>query len=258
MTDEYAGLRARLKSTTQTVGIFIMTPRVEIVEMAIIAGFEAVVFDLEHGTISVEDLVPLCAAAKAGGAFAIARIASHREIEIARALDMGVDGIIVPHVSSIATANSLVDAGRFPPIGTRSLNPFVRGLGYAGTSSNDLRVANASTALVAMIEGTDALTYASEIGGIDEIDALFIGPVDLAGALGFPGEPEHPEVVAVAQTLIAKLRKRGVATAIYAPDAAAANRWLAEGISLVVVSADNAVFFGAFKALRGLVKSTDF
>jgi 4-hydroxy-2-oxoheptanedioate aldolase len=252
-TSSYLGLRGRLRLPTQMIGTFIMIPRVEIVEMAVIAGFDAVVFDLEHGAIKVEDLPPLCAAAAAGGAATIARIASHRDIEIGRALDMGVDGIIVPHVSSISTAHALVEAGRFPPLGKRSLNPYVRGLHFAGSEPNALDNANSNAAFIAMIEGSDAVEIAAEIGDINGIDGLFIGPVDLAGELGFPGQPEHPEVVAVIRKLIARLCERGVATAIYAPNASAANRWFAEGVSLVVVSADSAVVIDAFKSLRGMI-----
>jgi 2-keto-3-deoxy-L-rhamnonate aldolase RhmA len=256
-TMSYLGLRGRLRLPSQMIGTFIMIPRVEIVEMAAIAGFDAVVFDLEHGAIEVEDLPPLCAAAAAGGAATIARIASHSDIEIGRALDMGVDGIIVPHVSSISSANAVVDAGRFPPMGTRSLNPYVRGLHYAGSEPNALDNANSSAAFIAMIEGSDAVEIATEIGDIDGIDGLFIGPVDLAGELGFPGQPEHPEVVAVIRKLIARLCERGVATAIYAPNASAANRWFAEGVSLVVVSADNAVILDAFRSLRGTINLSE-
>ena len=252
-TSSYLGLRGRLRLPTQMIGTFIMIPRVEIVEMAVIAGFDAVVFDLEHGAITVEDLPPLCAAAAAGGGATIARIASHRDIEIGRALDMGVDGVIVPHVSSISTAHALVEAARFPPSGKRSLNPYVRGLHFAGSEPNALDNANSNAAFIAMIEGSDAVEIAAEIGDINGIDGLFIGPVDLAGELGFPGQPEHPEVVAVIRKLIARLCERGVATAIYAPNASAANRWFAEGVSLVVVSADSAVVIDAFKSLRGMI-----
>lgn len=243
-------LRHNFRTFSPVLGTFVMLPRIEVVEIAAIAGFGAVVFDLEHGSVALEDLPPLCAAASAKGIVAIARIGSHADIEVSRALDMGVDGVIVPHVSSPAAAHAVADAGRFPPAGARSLNPYVRGLAYNGTSFSALSEANSRTALVAMIEGTDALQAAHEIGDVQDIDALFLGPVDLAGALGFPGDPEHPEVLAAARTLIATLRERGIATAIYAPDALAANRWLAEGVTLVVVSADQALMLDAFSSLR--------
>ncbi|HTW99525.1 MAG TPA: aldolase/citrate lyase family protein [Acidimicrobiales bacterium] len=244
------GLRRRLRSSSPLVATFVMMPRIEIVEMAAASGFDAVVLDLEHGAVSVEELPQLCAAGSSAGIMTLARLATGGESEIARALDMGVDGIIVPHVSSPAIAAQVAAAGRFPPSGSRSLNPYVRGLRYGRQRSGALAEADARTALVVMIEGADAVGAIDEIGDVPGIDALFVGPVDLAGTLGFPGEPERPEVVALVREVLGELRRRGVPSAIYAPDAGAAGRWLAEGASLVVVSADHAMVMDAFSSLR--------
>jgi len=246
-------LRARLHSDSPVLATFVMIPRIEIVEMAAAAGFDALVFDLEHAQMAIEDLPPLHAAARAAGAFSLARISSDREVEVSRALDMGVDGVIVPHVASAAAARRVTAAGRFPPAGERSLNPYARGVGYG---RNPAGWANQSTALVAMIEGTGALAAADEIAGVAEIDALFVGPVDLAASLGFPGEPEHPEVIGRIRQLIGRLNDRGVATGIYAPTAQAARRWLAAGVRLVVASADNAMSMDAFAAMNSAIADT--
>lgn len=244
------GLRARLRSGGPLAATFVMIPRVEIVEMAAGAGFDAVVCDLEHGPMATEDLSVLHAAAQAAGAYSLARIASERPVEISRALDMGVDGVIVPHVGSRQAAEQVAAAGRFPPAGERSLNPYVRGVGYGLAGTDQTGAANDRAALIVMIEGAGALGAVDEISGVPEIDALFIGPIDLAGSLGFPGQPEHPDVIAAIRSLIRRMTQRGTAVGIYAPTAEAARRWLAEGASLVVASADNAMTMSAFSAMR--------
>jgi len=245
-----AGLRARLRSGLPLAATFVMIPRIEIVEMAAGAGFDAVVCDLEHGPMAIEDLPVLHAAAQAAGAYSLARIASDRPVEIARALDMGVDGVIVPHVGSREAAEQVAAAGRFPPVGERSLNPYVRGVGYGLRTGDPVREANDRAALIVMIEGAAAVTAVDQIAAVPEIDALFVGPIDLAGSLGFPGQPEHPEVITEVRALIRRLRQRGTAVGIYAPTAEAARRWLGEGVALVVASADNAMTMTAFSAMR--------
>jgi 2-keto-3-deoxy-L-rhamnonate aldolase RhmA len=251
--DGASGLRGRLRSGAPIAATFVMIPRIEIVEMAVGAGFDAVVCDLEHGQMAVEDLPVLHAAARAAGAYSLARIASERPVEISRALDMGVDGVIVPHVASRAAAEQLAAAGRFPPAGERSLNPYVRGVGYGLHGDYQTGPANERSALVAMIEGTDALGAVDEIAAVAELDALFFGPVDLAGALGFPGQPEHQQVIATIGDLVRRLAAAGVATGIYAPTAGAARRWLDLGVQLVVASADNAMTKTAFAAMRAAI-----
>jgi 4-hydroxy-2-oxoheptanedioate aldolase len=246
-------LRARLHAGPPMAATFVMMPRVEIVEIAAGSGFDAVVCDLEHGQVSAEDLPALHAAARAGGAYSLARVGSERPIEISRALDMGVDGVIVPHVASRQAAEQVAAAGRFPPDGERSLNPYVRGVGYGLREQGATSRANARTALIVMIEGDGALAAVTEIAAVPQIDALFVGPIDLAGSLGFPGQPEHPEVVETIRGLIRDLARSGVAVGIYAPTAQAARRWLAEGASLVVASADNAMTMRAFAAMRAAI-----
>jgi 2-keto-3-deoxy-L-rhamnonate aldolase RhmA len=247
------GLRARLRSGDPLVATFVMLPRLEIVEMAAGVGFDAVVCDLEHGPMTIEDLPVLHAAARAAGAYSLARVASKRPIEISRALDMGVDGVIVPHVGSRQAAERVAAAGRFPPDGERSLNPYARGVGYGLAAGDQTHQANNRSALIVMIEGADALGAVYEIAAVPEIDALFVGPIDLAGSLGFPGQPEHPDVIAAITDLIRGLTPGGTAICIYAPTAEAAQRWLAEGATLVVASADKAMAMTAFAAMRNAI-----
>jgi 2-keto-3-deoxy-L-rhamnonate aldolase RhmA len=177
-------------------------------------------------------------------------VASNRPVEISRSLDMGVDGVIVPHIGSRRAAEQVAAAGRFPPVGQRSLNPYVRGVGYGLKGDHPTGEANGRAALIVMIEGEEALSAVDDIAAVPEIDGLFVGPIDLAGSLGFPGQPEHPEVVQRIRALIRRLTQRGTAVGIYAPTAEAARRWLAEGATLVVASADNAMTMTAFRAMR--------
>jgi 2-keto-3-deoxy-L-rhamnonate aldolase RhmA len=243
-------LAARLReSATRVLATFVLIPRVEIVETLAHAGFEAIVLDLEHGPFTVAELPPLLAAARSLGMHTLVRVGQAEDAIIGSVLDTGPDGIVVPHVESAEQARRIVRAGRFPPEGERSINPYVRGNGY-GAGGGDLLASNAGTALVLMVEGRRGIAELDGICAVRGVDALFVGPVDLSAALGVPNQPEHPTVVAEVRSIFERLRHHDVAGGIYAPTPEAARRWFEAGARLVAVSADVAMIYRSFAAIR--------
>jgi 2-keto-3-deoxy-L-rhamnonate aldolase RhmA len=249
-----ATLRDALRADGGLVATFVLIPRVEIIEMAGRAGFEAVVLDLEHGPLAVADLPGVAAAARGAHVYSIARVPERSPSGIAAALDAGVDGVLVPHVASVEDARAVVFAGRFPPRGERSLNPYVRGLGYGQElDRGSLAAADDTIAVLVMLEGADALDELESICAVPGLDGVFVGPVDLSASLGHPGEPEHPAVVDAVREAIRRVRSLGAVAGVYAPTADAAGRWLIAGASLVAVSADTAMTLRAFAGMRAAV-----
>jgi 2-keto-3-deoxy-L-rhamnonate aldolase RhmA len=235
------------------VTTFLLIPRVEIVEMVGGAGFDGVVLDLEHGPLVAADLPGLAAAARAADVYAIARVAERSPAGIAAALDAGVDGVLVPHVGSADDARAVVSAGRFPPRGERSLNPYVRGLGYGQELDGGLAAVDDGIAILVMLEGADAVDDLESICAVPDLDGVFVGPVDLSASLGHPGDPEHPVVVDAVREMFRRTRTVGAHAGVYAPSAEAAARWLDAGASLVAVSADVAMALRAFAGMRAAV-----
>jgi 4-hydroxy-2-oxoheptanedioate aldolase len=88
---------------------------------------------------------------------------------------------------------------------------------------------------------TGALFSLEAIGRTPELDGIFVGPVDLSSSLGFPGDPEHPQVVEAVRDVLVRIRASGVAAGVYAPTSEAAARWLDAGAGLVALSADSAM-----------------
>ena len=237
------GLRDALRSRERALlGMFVLVPRTEIVESIGAAGFDLVILDLEHGPYGLAELLPVVAAAQGAGMFAVVRTLDDDAAQIARVLDTGPDGILVPHVTSGAQAKGIADAARFPPGGGRSVNPYVRGLGYVG-DAEALQRADERTAVICMIEGAEGLAAAGDVAQAPGVDAIFVGPVDLSAALGVGRpDPEHPKVIAKVKELLLQTAALGVATGIYAPTPAAGVRWLQLGARLVAASVDVAVF----------------
>lgn len=250
MNVERKSLRAALLDREPLLATFLLLPRVEIVEMVAAAGFSAVIIDLEHGPIGVADLPPLLAAANGAGIYAVARLPETSTAAIGQALDTGVDGVMVPHIASVEDAEAVVRAGRYQPAGDRSINPYTRGNRYAlGVRETPVDV-NDRVALIAMLEGPDALSNLEAICRVRELDAAFIGPVDLAASLGLAGQAEHPSVITAVAESLRRVAAAGHASGVYAPTPEAGARWVTAGASLVALCADIALALRAFTDAR--------
>lgn len=246
-------LRERLKSGTPLTATFSIIPAIEVVELIGLAGFDAIIIDLEHGAHGSEALGPLILAAQAKGIYPLVRVRSSEPTEIAAALDAGAAGVIVPQIGSLPEAERAVKAARFAPEGNRGANPFVRAAGYSGRLEW-FAEANRDTAILLMIEGQGGLAAATEIAALPGLDGIFIGPMDLSHALGVPGDMGNPKVVEAIRTVIAACKAAGITAGIFSGTPEAAKRWLGEGVTLTGVSADTITFLRALKTLVGEVR----
>lgn len=239
-------LRERLRSGVPLIATFSIIPSVEVVELVGLAGFDAVVLDIEHGAHGSEALGPLILAARARGIYPLVRVRSSDPTGIAAALDAGAAGVIVPQIGSLAEAERAVRAARFAPDGNRGANPFVRAADYSGRLEW-FAEANRDVAVLLMIEGLGGLEAAEQIVALPHLDGIFIGPIDLSHALGVPGETGHAGVVAAIRSVIAACGTCGVTAGIFAGTPEAARRWIGEGVTLVAVGADAAYLRAALQ-----------
>lgn len=249
-----SGLRARLRREEPLLTAFVIVPRVEMVEIAAEAGFDAVVLDQEHGPGATDQLIPLLAAARAAGIHAIVRVPENRAIAIGSVLDAGADGVLVPHVSSPAGARAAVAAARFAPEGSRGVNPAVRAGRYGADTPSYLAGANGGAAVLGMIEGLEAVEAAKEIVATEGLDGVFLGPFDLSAALGIPGQTASEEVVGRIRTVVGHATDAGIASAVFAPTAEAARSWIELGVRLVALGIDTRLALDGFRAAVSAVR----
>lgn len=254
--DLRTGLRGALATKRQILTTFLMTPQIEFVEMLALAGFDAVLLDLEHGVIGLGDVSALIAIAHGRGMFCIARMGGVDPADAGRVLDCGIDGLVLPHVATAGEAAGIVSAGRYPPMGERSLNAYVRGLDYGMAACSGTDAANDRVALIPMIEGRAGLDQLDSIAMTLGVDGIFVGPVDLAASLGFPGQPEDPQVLAAIEGIFRRVSELNVALAVYAPTPAAASRWFSRGATLIALSTETAMSADAFRAAANAVDRT--
>jgi 2-keto-3-deoxy-L-rhamnonate aldolase RhmA len=164
-----------------------------IARIAAAAGAEFVVFDMEHNGWSIETVRTLFATARAAEVVPMVRVPAAEYHLLARPLDVGAMGLMVPMVESAAQARRFVEYSKYPPVGRR-------GAGF-GMAHDDYRTgnivekmahANRELLLIAQIETAAGVEHVEEIAGTDGIDVLWIGHNDLSTSLGIPGEMRHP------------------------------------------------------------------
>ena len=191
------GLKARIASKTRLYGIFVMLPSPAVVEMCGYAGFDFVILDAEHGAAGTETLENQLRAADASGIPAIVRVSSRAPDNILHAMDSGANGILVPHVITAEDASAVVRAAHFPPHGVRGMATTSRaGRHGLTTPAEYIARARSETVVICQIEDGVALPNVEKIASTPDLDAIFVGPADLATSMGRPGEPGHPDVVA--------------------------------------------------------------
>lgn len=246
---ELPALRGRLREGRPLLATFSIIPAVEVVELVALAGFEAVILDIEHGAHQSESLAPLILAARARGIYPIVRVRSSEPTGIAAALDAGAAGVIVPQIGSAAEARRAVAAARFAPEGNRGANPYVRAADYSGRAEW-FAEANRDVAVFLMIEGAGGIAELDEILETPALDGIFIGPMDLSHALGVPGDMLHEKVVSAIERVIDSCRQKQMTTGIFAGTPEAARRWLGRGVTLVGTGVDTSHLL---KALQRVV-----
>lgn len=247
-------LRYRLRSRDPIVGTFSILPCPEIIELVALAGFDAVIIDMEHGPYTAHHAYLSMLAAERHGMATLVRVPSPDSPLIGVLLDLGVEAVIVPHVSNAGVAQQVVRACRFSPEGTRGANPWVRAAGHAAPPEF-YREQNERVAVIAMIEGTAGVENFGEIIRTPGLDAVFIGPVDLSHSLGVPGQLEHPTVISEVESLVDRADAAGVALSIFCGSPQQAVFWRERGVRFVVAGVDAHLVHQAFSEHLNLVRS---
>jgi 4-hydroxy-2-oxoheptanedioate aldolase len=172
-------------------------PDPQIVEIIGLAGFDAAFIDMEHTSVDLHDVQAMVLAAEHVGITPIVRTPGFDPAFILRLLDMGVQGIQVPHVQNAEAARAAVKAVRYPPQGERGMAAGSRAAEYGRVPLTEhMAQSNREILLACMIEDMEAVERIDEIAAVDGVDLLAVGPSDLSRSLGVSGTPDHPRLIA--------------------------------------------------------------
>jgi 4-hydroxy-2-oxoheptanedioate aldolase len=201
-------MKKKMQAGEPVVGVFASIESPTTVELLGLAGVDFIMIDGEHNTIEPSMAIHMFRAAEAVGVPALARIGENTQQVIAKYLDAGCVGVMMPMINSADDAKRFVDSMKYPPVGKRGLAGVrANRYGMEGPLGDHLAAANEATAVIAQIETVDGIKNADEIINAEGVDCIFLGPTDLSVALGVPGQSKHEKVL----DLITELTKKTVA-----------------------------------------------
>ncbi len=213
------------------------------------AGCDFVLFDCEHSGFGFETIKSALRYFEAARLPAIVRVPSKEYHHIARAADMGAEGIMLPMVDDAAQARAILDCLKYTPAGRRGVALGIAHDAYAGGPVLDkLARANARTTLFCQIETAAGVENAFEIAAVEGVDCLWVGHFDLSASLGIPGEFQHRRFLEAIERVVAACREHGKACGRLVPDVATGIDYWRRGFDFLCYSGDVWALGAAVKA----------
>jgi len=225
------------------------------VEIIAGAGYDWLLLDMEHAPNELPMVHSQLLAASVGTAHPIVRPPWNDMVVIKRLLDVGVQSLLIPYVQTQQEARDAVAYTRYPPLGVRGFatgpraNNYGRITDYVQTYADELCV-------LVQVETRQGLDNLEAIAGVDGVDGVFIGPADLAAALGHAGDLKHPQVQAAIEDAIRRLVAIGKPPGILTGDEQLARRYLELGCLFVAVGSDLALLARGADALAARFKTS--
>ncbi|WP_186091276.1 HpcH/HpaI aldolase family protein [Burkholderia gladioli] len=229
--------RQRLLDGALLASSFVKTNHYQQVELAGAAGLDAVVLDAEHAAFTAADLDACLLACRAAGVAGLVRVADTRPATLLQVLDMGADGILVPHVMDAAQAREIVGRTRYVN-GTRGFSNSARAGRYGRTALRDhISQQDVAVSVICQIEDEAALRELDAIAAVDGVDCLFVGRADLSVSMR-TYDLDAPAIVEATHDTLTAASRAGKASGLFVGDAGQARAWREAGASLFVVGSD--------------------
>jgi 2-dehydro-3-deoxyglucarate aldolase len=232
-------LKTKWRTRQRVFGAWTSLGHPSVTEIFARSGVDFVGIDIEHSTISQEQSQRIIAACQGNATSCLPRVASHNMEMIKRLLDSGADGIIVPMVSTPEEVERLITWCKYPPLGKRSFG-IARAQGYGSDFDEYTETWNESSSLIIQIESIQGVANIEKLMSHDEVDGAMIGPYDLSGSMGLPGQLDHPSVAEACRKVIKACATSGKAcgTQIIEPDRKNIEEAFAAGYTFVVLASD--------------------
>ena len=249
--------KQRLTGGKPQRGTFVFSPDPAMTEIVGRAGFDFVIVDREHTTLGWREIEAHARAAASVGIALLVRIQSPDPVEVTHALDLGADGVVVPHFGlDPAASASAARAARYAPAGERGTCTGIRANSYSlDTFSRTLEEANKGAAVVVQIEDASVLDGLDALLAQVPVDAVMPGLADLSTSLGHPGGFNHPAVLAAADRVFASVAKAGLPLGFYIANPGEVARWAARPAAFHVFSIDYKVVAEGYRAAAAALEA---
>jgi len=246
-------LKEKLKNRELTIGSWLTIPHRSIVEILGKSGFEWIVIDLEHAPITISKAAELIAHIQGNAMQALVRVHKNEEVIIKSVLDAGADGIVVPMIKNKEDAEKAVSYTYYPPKGKRGVG-LNRAQHYGDGFEAYKTWLDKNVVIIAQVEHIDAIHNLEEILAVKGIDGTIIGPYDLSGSMGHPGDYNREDVKESLNSYITntKKAKKPLGYHVIESEASFSSQKIEEGYTLIAFSID--FFFLGDKAKAELKK----
>lgn len=226
----------------------------QVTEMLARSGVDFIGIDIEHSTISQQQSQNIIAVCQSYGIACLPRIATHNQESIKRLLDSGADGVIVPAVESKIQIQNLIEWIKYPPLGKRGYG-IARAQGYGHDFLEYTTSWNNSSSLIIQIESIKAVENIESLLEFEEVDGAMVGPYDISGSLGIPGQIDHDHVREAGQVVIDACKKFGKAcgTQEIEPTDENIHRAINAGYTFIVLASDVFILWKWGEKMRNMI-----
>ncbi len=239
-------LRERILAGETTVGAWLSSGSPFNAETLGRAGFDWLLIDTEHGMGFEGDVLTQIYAIGATAATPLVRIERSDRLRVARSLDLGAGGLVVPRIESVDDVHETLSWMRFPPHGIRGVALLARGQGAGRYTHATVGQLDDQILGVFQIETVGALEHIDEIAAVPGADVLFVGPADLSHALGVPGRFDDPRYLDAIASVVAAAKSHGKATGILLYDPSVVARHIELGFTFLGLGSDGTMLtYGA-------------
>ncbi len=241
--------KAKLKGGEVAVGHFILefdTPGIG--QMAANAGCDFLIFDMEHSSLTQESIRRCVLSAKAAGVTPLVRVPYTEYFLMARALDAGAEGLMIPRVETREQTLKIIDSTKYPPMGNRGAAFGIAHDDYKGADiAAAAQQANEETLIIVQTETAKAVENVDEILSVEGVDVAWIGQCDMTISLGIPGQYDHPAFLRAFDKVLNACEKHGVILGYLPLSVSEAMAMIDKGVRCVAYSADVFLFTGILK-----------
>jgi 4-hydroxy-2-oxoheptanedioate aldolase len=243
-------LKLALAEGRPQIGLWLALASSHSAELLGQCGYDWLLIDGEHAPNDIPRMVEQLQALAGTPTHPAVRVPAAEVWMLKQVLDIGAQTVVVPMIESVAQAQAMVAAVRYPPRGVRGVGAALARASQFGLEADYIATADAQICLILQVESRAGIAVAAEIAALDGVDGVFIGPADLAADMGFPGNPAAPQVRAAIDDTIRAIVSAGKSAGILTGDQAMARHCLDLGATFVGIGNDVGVLRSAALALR--------
>ncbi len=253
--EKRAALKEKLRRRERLFAGWVSYAHPSITETFARAGFDFIAIDMEHSTISVEQAQRIIAACQSEGVPCLPRPVSHSNDWFKPLLESGADGLLVQMVNTPEEIRAIIGHLKYPPVGNRSYG-VSRAQAYGFDFDAYIQNWNETSSFIIQVESIQAVDNIDKLLAFDEVDGVMVGPYDISGSLGVPGQTSHPLVIEASRKVIAACERFGKSCGTQVADASeeSVQALFDLGYTYAILSSDLFVLWKWAEKMQGMIK----